>query len=129
MANLHERLWKSVCAIDGADQGSSVFSDDEAAPALWVDGTQVAHFRAVDVIEIRLTKSRIRADRARLAADPRVVLRKNASDWLQVRFTRAVDIAFIHELVEMAVVAHGATDRPSRPPPSGAELARRKRFH
>ena len=127
--DLRSRLWSTLCRIDGADEGSSVFSDDDAAPALWVDGTQVAHFRAADVLEVRLTKPRIRAERARLSADPRVVLRKNASDWLQVRFTRAADIAFLRELVEAAVEAHRPRDRMPRPPPTGAELARRKRFH
>jgi hypothetical protein len=127
--DLRVRLWKALCRIDGADRGSSVFSDDEAAPALWVDGTQVAHCRHTDVLEVRLTKARIRADRAHLAGDPRVTLRKNASDWLEVRFAQTADIAFVCELVEAAVEAHTPQGRASRPPPTGADLARRRRFH
>ena len=129
-ASLRARVWRAIAAIDGADQGSSIFADDDAEPALWVDGTQVAHFHANDVLEVRLTKERIRADRERLRGDARVTLRKNASDWLKVTFARQADIAFVRDLVETAVAAH----RPpkgvrSRPPPGGAELARRKRFH
>jgi hypothetical protein len=127
--DLRARVWKALCRLDGADQGSSVFSDDESAPALWVDGVQIAHFRAADVLEVRLTKARIRADRARLAADPRVELRKNASDWLRVRFAGPADIAFVGELVTTAIAAHAPNGRSSRPPPGGADLARRKRFH
>jgi hypothetical protein len=128
-ADLRTRLWRTLSRLDDADVGSSVFSDDDAAPALWVDGVQIAHFRAADVVEVRLTKAGIRADRARLAADPRVELRKNPSDWLRVRFAQPADIAFVRELVSAAIEAHAPTGRAARPPPSGAELARRKRFH
>src|SRR5215471_10515217 len=128
-ADLRTRVWNALCRLGGADQGSSVFSDDDAAPALWVDGVQIAHFREADVVEVRLTKAGIRADRARLGADSRVTLRKNPSDWLQVRFARPADIAFVSELVSASIAAHAPNGRASRPPPSGTDLARRKRFH
>jgi hypothetical protein len=54
----------------------------------------------------------------------------DASHWLTVRFARATDLAFVHELVVRAADAHQpAADRLLRPPPAGAELARRRRFH
>ncbi len=127
--DLRSRLWRSLCEIDGVEEGSSVFTDDDA-PALWVDGKQIAHFVAPDALEVRLTKRNISAERAALKADPRVSLRRNASDWLTVRFARATDLVFVHELVVRAAAAHRpAADRPLRPPPAGADLARRRRFH
>jgi len=129
-SSLRARVWESIRAIDGADEGSSIFADDDAEPALWVDGTQVAHFFADDVLDVRLTKRRISIDRDRLRADPRVTLRKNASDWLKVAFSHAADVAFVHELVAAAVDEHRPSNGArSRPPPAGPELARRKRFH
>jgi hypothetical protein len=123
-------LWRALTAIDGADEGSSVFAEDDTSPALWVNGKQITNFRSAGVIEVRLTKKRISAERARLKADPRVELRKNPSDWLQVRYSRPADIPFVRELVEIAVDAHRpASGRTSKPPPSGADLARRRRFH
>jgi hypothetical protein len=86
--DLRTQLWQSLCEIDGVDEGSSVFAEDDAC-ALWVDATQVAHFVTADTLEVRLTKQLISADRASLKADPRVTLRKNASDWLEVKFSRA----------------------------------------
>ena len=116
--------------IDGVDVGSSVFAEDDASPALWVNGKQITHFFADDGIEVRLTKKRISVERARLKADPRVELRKNASDWLKVTFARSSDIAFVRELVEIAIDAHRPPEgRRPWPPPSGAELGRGRRFH
>ena len=127
--DLRMRLWQSLREIDGVDEGNSVFAEDDAR-ALWVDATQVAHFVAADALEVRLTKKLISADRASLKADPRVTFRKNASDWLVVKFYRTADLPFVRGLVAAAVDVHQPTeDRPSRPPPSGAELARRRRFH
>jgi hypothetical protein len=126
---LRTRLWRLLCEIDGVDEGSSAFAEGDA-PALWVDGTQVAHFVGDDALEVRLTKKWISADRAVLKADPRVTLRKNTSDWLVVKFSRTSDLPFVRELVATAVDAHKpSAERPSRPPPAGAELARRRRFH
>jgi hypothetical protein len=127
---LATRLKRRLRDIDAVDEGSSIFSEDEAVPGYFVDGKQIAHFYAPDVVEIRLTKALIRADRERLKADTRVELRKNSSDWLKVRFKTSADLAFIVDLVEAASAAHRpVSGRPPRPPPSGAELARRRRFH
>ena len=127
---LATRLKRRLRDIDAVDEGSSIFSEDDAAPGYFVDGKQVAHFFAPDVIEIRLTKALIRADRERLKGDARVELRKNSSDWLKVRFRTEADLHLIENLVRAAVAAHlPASGRPPRPPPSGAELARRRRFH
>ena len=127
---LSTRLKRRLRDIDSVDEGSSIFSEDDNATGYFVDGKQIAHFRAPDVIEIRLTKALIRADRQMLKTDGRVELRKNSSDWLTVRFVAAADLDFIEDLVRAAAGAHlPASGRPPRPPPSGAELARRRRFH
>ena len=127
---LRDRLWKTLTAIDGADVGSSVFADDDSSPALWANGKQITNFRSDDTIEVRLTKKGISAERSRLKADERIEVRKNSSDWLTVRFTTPGDIALVRELAELAVAAHRpAGNATSKPPPSGADLARRRRFH
>jgi hypothetical protein len=73
------------------DEGSSIFSKDDRAPGYFVDGKQIAHFFAPDFVEVRLAKTRIRAERDLLKADSRVELRKNASDWLKVRLANSRD--------------------------------------
>lgn len=98
--------------------------------AYWVNGKEIAHFETHDVIEVRLTRAVIRERRAALKADDRVTLRPSGADWLTVRIKTGADIDFIIELVSEAERAH----RPppgSLPaaPPTGAVLARRKRFH
>jgi hypothetical protein len=53
-----------------------------------------------------------------------------SSDWIDVRFASAGDVAFVLEMVEIAVAAHRAPNGTTpKPPPVGADLARRKRFH
>ena len=130
MATLRDRLWDALSTIEGVDTGSSVFADDDTSPALWVDGKQITNFVADDRIEVRLTKKVVSAERARLRADARVELRRNPSDWVTVRYSDAADIAFVRELVDAATAAHRPRDgRRPRPPPSNADLARRRRFH
>lgn len=92
-----------------------------------MNGAEVAHFDAEDAIDLRLTRAVISAHRARLKADPRVTLRRSGGDWVEVTFASAEDVAFVAELAALAVDAHA--DRPSRSPPTGPELARRRRFH
>ncbi len=60
----------------------------------------------------------------------RVDLRYSGSDWIAVVFSLSDDRAFVVELVEEAADAHrpppGVTPKP---PPTGPELERRRRFH
>jgi hypothetical protein len=127
MDALAGRIRKALLAIDGVQLGESVFSEGEA---FWVNGKQVAHYMSDGHMEIRLTKPMISANRTRLKADPRVELRRNASDWLIVRYGSAKDVPLISELAGIAVAAHRApAGSPVKPPPTGADLARRRRFH
>ena len=130
MAALQQKVRKALSNVADVDEGQSIFSDDEAAVGFYVNAKQVAHFIADDSLELRLTRKAIGAHRTRLKADPRVVLRRGASDWLIVAFATALDVPFIVELAEIAAAAHRpAAGVPAKPPPIGADLARRRRFH
>lgn len=120
MPSLRERVRAGLLAL-GAVESPSQFADRDA---YWVNGVEVAHFEADSVLELRLTRAEIRARRAALRADPRVELR---TDWLEVRFSSAADVAFALTLAEAAVAVHASL--PPAPPPTGSALARRRRFH
>ena len=122
-----DALRSALCGIAGVVESDSMFKDDLA---YWVNGKEIAHFESDRVIEIRLTRPVISEHRADLRADQRVDLRRSGSDWIEVLFTTSEDSHFVLELVELAAAAHrvppGATPAP---PPTGAELERRRRFH
>jgi len=130
MATLTQRVWRALRAIPDMAEGSSVFADDDTVRAFYVDGTQVVNLLDDEIFEVRVTRKVISAHRARLKADSRVELRRGTSDWITVRAGSPRDIPFLVELGELAAAAHrppaGVT---SRPPPEGAALARRRRFH
>jgi hypothetical protein len=68
--------------------------------------------------------------RGLLGADERVELRRSGADWVTVRYASGADVAFVAALVDAAAAAHrpppGVT---AEPPPTGADLERRRRFH
>ena len=127
MLAMAERLQDALAGIDGVVESDSAFQD---GLAYWVNGTEIAHFEGEHAIDLRLTRSQIRARRDQLRADPRVVLRPSSSDWLTVEFRSAADEAFVVELASAAAAAHRPTGgSPARLPPTGGALARRKHFH
>jgi hypothetical protein len=112
--------------IPGAQLGDGAFTEGEA---IWCGTREVAHFHdGTGELEVRLTKAVVRERRAELNADPRIKLRKNASDWIAFTIGKQADEADALALVRLAVAANAAT-APAGPPPSGADLARRRRFH
>ena len=113
-----------------ANSTGAVVSEGSFEPglALWIGKREVLHFTDPDVVDIRLTRAIIRERRAALREDERVVLRAGASDWLQVRIATKRDEAFVAALANEAVEANRASTKPG-PPPEGAELERRRRFH
>jgi hypothetical protein len=126
MRGVSEAFIKRAAAqVDGAAFGDAVFSD---GGAIWAGKREVAHAHGDGVIEIRLTKAEVRARREELRADARVVLRKNASDWIEFAIGSRRDEADALALIRVAVAANLLTAKPGLPP-SGADLARRKRFH
>jgi hypothetical protein len=113
--------------IDGVVEGPSTFSDGDA---FWVNGTQIAHLHDDDMIELRLTRQVWAEHRARLKSEARVRRRSPSSDWIDVRFAQRADVGFVTELAELAAATHRPADgSPSKPPPTGAALERRRRFH
>jgi hypothetical protein len=124
---VNESLASRLCQIDGVVEGESAFKDGQG---FWAGGKEIAHFEGEHAIDLRLTKPEIRARRAELRADPRVTLRPGSSDWLTIEFASATDEDFVCELAQAAAAAHRPADgTSSRPPPTGAALARRRRFH
>ncbi|MEY2425471.1 MAG: hypothetical protein QOI61_1043 [Actinomycetota bacterium] len=112
-------------ALPGAELGEALFSD---GVALWAGQREIAHAHGEGTVEIRLTKDGIRARRVELRADGRVKLRKNASDWLEFDIVDERDETDAFELVRTAITLNALTAKPG-PPSTGADLARRRRFH
>jgi hypothetical protein len=124
---LVQRLRKSLLAIPGVVESPGVFYEDDA---FWINGTQIAHWRDPYTLELRLTKRLITERRAELKQDPRVELRRGASDWIQLHFDGRDDVIFAARLAIAAADAHRPPPgTPLKPPPAGAELERRRRFH
>ena len=125
---MRDELEARIRVIGGVEVGESAFG---AGRGYWVNGREIAHFDADDVIDVRLTRVEIRSRRAELRVDPRVQLRNSSSsDWLEIRIRRPHDVVFVTELVEVAVAAH--LPEPGtvlKPVPTGADLERRRRCH
>ena len=103
---------------------------DDSEPAYFVNATQVAEVVDPRSVGLRLTRKVISAHRLRLKADPRVELFRSGSDWLHVHLSSSDDIALLVELAELAAGAHRPPPGvPLKPPPMGADLERRRRFH
>lgn len=110
---------------EGVALGEGAFAP---GPALWVGKREIAHFDAERTLDLRLTKAVIRDRRAELKADSRVELRPGASDWIELDLASPADEAWAIALVADAVDANRPT-APKGAPPTGADLARRRRFH
>lgn len=122
------RVWRKLAQVEGFAEGSSIFGASDDDLAYFVNGTQVACERNGE-LELRVTRPVIRQHRDRLRGDPRVELR-GSSDWLTVRTARPADDDFVLDLARLAAAAHlPAAGEPVRPPPTGADLERRRRFH
>lgn len=123
------RTWKALAAIDDFELGSNIFGGDDD-PAYWVNATQVANPDEEHGLALRLTRKVISAHRARLKADERVDLLRSGGDWIGLTISKPADTDLALELAELAAAAHRPADgSPCKPPPIGADLARRKRFH
>jgi hypothetical protein len=115
-----------VLETEGMVESPAIFFDRDA---FWVNGKQVAGFVDGGALALRPGRRLISEHRARLKADPRIELRAS-SDWITFRFSRAADLALIAELAELTAAAYRAPPGSTpQPPPSGAKLARMRRFH
>ena len=94
----------AVFGVDGVIEGTSKFSD---APALWLNGKEIAHLGPTGAFDVRLTRAVIRRLRPRLTADRRVRLRPSSSaDWAEVLVGKPQDRDLLVELVGLAAQAH-----------------------
>jgi hypothetical protein len=127
MTDLEHTLRQRLRRVDGVIESDSMFGEEMA---YWVNGKEVAHFHGDRAVELRLTRSVIRALKPALRDDPRVQLRTSSSDWIVLSFESAEDIDFIVGLAERSAEVHRPPlGVPASLPPTGAELARRRRFH
>jgi len=127
MNRLASGIRRSLLELDGVVESEGAFGDGQA---FWVNGKQIASFHGSDAIELRITRQVFREHRDRLKADRRVRRHGASSDWIDVSFGSAEDAQFVVELAEMAAAAHRApVGVTAKPPPTGADLARRRRFH
>lgn len=100
---ISEQLWEALVALPGVEERCSSYKD---VPALWVDDREVAHLESESVLDVRLTRARIRERRVGLRDDQRVRLRASSSaDWVELHVHDAGDDAWLLELVEAAVRA------------------------
>ncbi len=109
-------------------ESDSAFCD---GPALWVNGKEVLHSDGADTYDVRLTRQLIGEMRPRLRADQRIRLRPStSSDWIEVVLEADSDESLLVELAALAVAAHlPSPGTPMTAPPTGKDLARRRRFH
>ena len=125
VGNWREAFLDSCARLDGVVIGEGNFGP---GPALWVGKREVAHFDSGETLDIRLTKPQIRSRRSELKEDDRVSLRPASSDWLELRVRDESDFDFALSLVRDAINANLQTATRG-PPPTGADLARRRHFH
>jgi hypothetical protein len=112
--------------IPGIEEGENSWGDDRA---LWVNAKQMANFRGPRALEIRLGRALIRELKARLKDESRVT-RRGSSDWVGFEFETADDFAFVEEMAALATLVYLPADGLApKPPPTGAAMERRKRFH
>jgi hypothetical protein len=126
-AGLRTRLSTRLRGIDGVIASESAFGPGDA---FWCNGKEIVHFDSDDVVDIRLTRHVIRELRPTLRDDARVEFRKSTSDWIEVHVASSADVDFAIELAERAAGAYRArAGEMAKPPPVGADLERRRRFH
>ncbi|MEA3076498.1 MAG: hypothetical protein QOF60_1406 [Actinomycetota bacterium] len=119
-----ETLRGIAASIGGVEVGEGAFAP---GIALWVGRREIAHFDGPNVLDVRMTRALIRTNRDELNRDGRVRLRRSTSDWLGFDVSDG-DTAAVTMLITQAVAANLPT-APDGPPPSGADLERRRRFH
>lgn len=119
-------LWERLLQIPGVEEGENSWGDDTA---LWVNAKQMANFHREGTLEIRLSRPVIRELKATLKDNPRVTLR-GSSDWVGFRYETGADADFIEEMARRAAQVYLPADGTApKPPPSGAAMERRKRWH
>lgn len=129
MNALERSIRKAFRDVDGVVESPSALGTDDDI-AYWVNGKEIAHWDRDGSVDIRLTRTGISTRRAELKGDDRVNLRRSGSDWVQIACSSKRDVPLVLDLFEAAVEAHRAPPgQTPKPPPTGAALERRRRFH
>jgi luciferase-like monooxygenase len=127
-AQVRKQLAKRLTDVPDVARSPSMFHDDDT-DAWWLNARQIAMFEDEE-LAIRLTRKAISDQRARLKTDDHVDLRKSGSDWIMVRVDRQADADLAYELFVLAAEAnHPGDGRDLKPPPTGADLERRRKMH
>ncbi len=127
MDRLKASVRRALLSIAGVVESPGVFTDEDA---FWMNGSQIACWKLDGKLEVRLTKVAIREQRERLKADPRISFHSKSSDWIDITLASATDVPFAADLARIAADAHRpANGTTPKPPPTGADLERRRRFH
>lgn len=125
---LKQRVRKQLSSLDHVEEGDAIFDPSERG--FFVDGRLVAEFAGPNTIGVRLTWPLIRDRKKTFVDDPRIDPIRSGTDWVTVQFRRANDLALVATLVELAAQQYlPPPGQPLRPPPTGADLDRRRRFH
>ena len=100
MTNLTDQLCQALSALPDTEQKPSRFGSHKNT-AWSVRGREFAHLHADDLLDLRLP----RAAQRNLRSDPRARFRKSASEWIELEFHTAEDVAHIAELAREAWTA------------------------
>lgn len=93
---LADELINRLLSIPAIEERRSRFQDSDA---LWHVGKEFLHFDTSDLVDLRLGRRTIRANREGKLKDHRIVTRDRESDWVNIRLSAQEDIEFIVELV------------------------------
>jgi hypothetical protein len=105
--------WSRYTKVDGVMLGESAFG---GGPALWVNAKQITNEIDADTVEVRVGRKHMKPNG--------LMPHTKTSDWCVVPAKHTKQLA---ELIELAASQH-RVDAPL-PPPTGADMERRKRFH
>lgn len=92
-----DQLRQVLSALSDTEQTPSRFGSHRN-PAWSVRGREFAHLHADHLLDLKLP----RVVQAGLRADPKAHFRKSASEWLELEFHTAEDVAHIAELAREA---------------------------
>lgn len=91
-----------LLAHAGVEERKSRFAEREA---LFFRGAEIFHLEEPGLADVRLGRRTIRSRKEEFSSDPRIELRPNSSEWVQIRFARREDAALVVQLVESAIRA------------------------
>ena len=95
-----DQLRQALSALPETEQTPSRFGSRKSA-AWSVRGREFAHLHADGLLDLRLP----RAAQKGLRSDPRAHFRKSASEWIELEFHTAEDVAHVAELARQAWTA------------------------